>query len=308
MYHGVVRQSLEPFCWTQLPEKKFRFQISYLKKNYSVLKLSELIEKMRNGKPLPDYTAVVTFDDGYRNNYTIAYPILSQYHIPAVIFLATRCVSDQVHCWPDRLYLAIKHTSKQGIDLTKWGLPYYSLRLPIEKEMANQEIAEYLKMLPRHEKDLILEEIIDHLKIHSISRDSDFDLMSWDDIKFLSNYGLIEFGSHTATHNILSQMDPSDAVKEIKESCETIEHHCGKSCQFFAYPNGRKIDFTDYVKEQLKKSQVDCALTTIPGLNDRSEDLFELKRVSIGADISPARFKCLVSGLSYHFKNSSLIP
>lgn len=302
MYHGIVEEALEPFCWTQIPKGKFEYQLKYFKKNYSVLKLSEVIDRIQNGLKLPDYTGVITFDDGYKNNLTIAYPILKQLQVPGTIFLVTGGISNHVLCWPDILYLGIKNTSRESIDLRKYGLECYPLQTLREKEIAEKEIVEHLKSIPFSKKDELINEILKLLSVQINTKDTPFDLLMWEEIKIMSGEGLVEFGAHTVFHNILSQMDGREMEMEIIESCKAIEQHLGVSCQSFAYPNGRRVDFNSESKEILKAKGVICSLSTIPGLNDVNEDLYELKRLSLGADISNTRFKCLVSGLLSYLK------
>lgn len=305
MYHGVVKLPLKPFCWTQISGRKLEYQLKYLKKHYSILSISDVMDRIRKGLPLPANTAVVTFDDGYRNNFTIAYPLLKRLQIPATIFLVTGCISDRLLCWPDVLYLGIKNTRQQIIDLRQHGLKRYPLRTLEEKETAEQEIVEHLKSILYSKKDAILDEILKLLMVQADTNDPNLDLLTWEEIKAIHDERLIEFGAHTITHNILSQMDDNEIKKEIAESCDTIEKHLGSKCLWFAYPNGRKEDFNHKIMDTLKANGIICGLSTIPGLVDRNEDLFELKRVAVGSDISQARFKCLVSGLLLNLKNLS---
>ena len=303
MYHGVVPAEMEPFCWTQLPVRRFERQLKYLKRNHSILKLSEVLDKIQKGLPLPENTAVITFDDGYRNNATVAYPLLKRLGIPATVFLATGCITDRALCWPDRLYLGLRDTVQENIDLREFGLKRYSLRTLKGKGAAQEDIVEYLKSMPWDKKEKILKDILGRLKVGPDREGTPFDLLTWEEIQSLNAEGLIEFGAHTVTHNILSQMGEKDAEREIIDSCGMIEKQLGMKCLWFAYPNGRRRDFTPRSKEVLKANGVLCGLTTIPGLNDRTADPLELRRISVGADMSSARFQCLVSGLLYAWKD-----
>lgn len=303
MYHGVVKTALKPFCWTQIPELKIEFQLKHLKNHYTILKLSDVMYRIQKSLPLPDNTAVITFDDGYKNNLTIAYPLLRRFQIPATIFLVTQCISERQLCWPDTLYLGIKNTEQKSLDLRNHGLKLYTLRSNREKGIAEQEIIEYLKSISYLKKDSILNEIMKLLRIQVNLKGTPFELLTWEEIMKMNGDDLIEFGAHTANHNILSQMDDMKMEEEINESCGAIEKHLGRKCLVFAYPNGREKDFNSKAKYILKAKEIMCGLSTIPGLNRYNEDRFELRRVSVGSDISNARFKCLVSGLLFRFKN-----
>ena len=155
-YHGVVKEPLFPSCWTQVTVSSMVYQLRYMKKNYHIIKLSELLSLLDNGMPLANYTAVITFDDGYKNNYTLAYPLLKKMSVPASIFLTTGCISNNTLCWFDQLYLGIKNTAEKKIDLNKYGIGLHPLLSLSQKEYAFENIVIRLKEIPPMEKDIIL--------------------------------------------------------------------------------------------------------------------------------------------------------
>jgi peptidoglycan/xylan/chitin deacetylase (PgdA/CDA1 family) len=67
----------------------FENQMRYLSMRYHPIALERMAQFLQNGTPLPPKAIAVTFDDGYRDNYENAYPILKRYNIPATVFLAT---------------------------------------------------------------------------------------------------------------------------------------------------------------------------------------------------------------------------
>jgi peptidoglycan/xylan/chitin deacetylase (PgdA/CDA1 family) len=92
----------------------FRAQLSYLKNNFSVISLSEFHALRSRGIPLPAKSAVITFDDGFQDNYQYAYPVLRELGFPATIFLATGFINGEVDItrgWQDYC----------GLDPLKWS-------------------------------------------------------------------------------------------------------------------------------------------------------------------------------------------
>ena len=91
-YHGVLTQGdrsdryLDRNC---VDASAFREQLRYLSRRHNVLSLQQVEEIIRNKQTIPKYSVAVTFDDGFRNNYSVAYPILERYGIPFAIFLTT---------------------------------------------------------------------------------------------------------------------------------------------------------------------------------------------------------------------------
>jgi len=79
-----------------VPVKNFEQQMEYLKiHRYNVISLDELVEKLRNKKMVKEKSVVLTFDDGHRDNYTFAYPVLKKYNFPATIFLTTSYIGSK---------------------------------------------------------------------------------------------------------------------------------------------------------------------------------------------------------------------
>src|SRR3989344_8413921 len=86
MYHSVEDR---PGHFNSVAPAVFRKQMEYLASHqYKVISLSELIERLRAGTPL-ERCVVLTFDDGYRNNYTHVFLILRKHRFPATIFVVT---------------------------------------------------------------------------------------------------------------------------------------------------------------------------------------------------------------------------
>jgi peptidoglycan/xylan/chitin deacetylase (PgdA/CDA1 family) len=102
-------------------------------------------------------------------------------------------------------------------------------------------------------------------------------MLTWEDVIDMRGHG-VSFGSHTASHPILSRLSRQETVAEIERSCAAMERHLGERPGLFAYPNGTKADFTDMTKDVLKASGFRCAVTTEFGVNEPGADRFELKR------------------------------
>ncbi len=95
MYHSVERNDAIPLLAVK-PEI-FQKQMKYLKDNsYQVIKLSDLVNLLKGGKELPEKTVVLTFDDGFKDNYSNAFPVLKEYNLPATIFLTVGWVGKEV--------------------------------------------------------------------------------------------------------------------------------------------------------------------------------------------------------------------
>jgi len=277
MYHGVSKAPFPMVCWWQLPYEQFRTQLQYLKMHYTVLHLSDAVKRLKERQPLPTNTAVITFDDGYRNNLTTALPLLNNEHLPATIFLTTGFIGSDALLWPDDLYLR------------------FSRRNRVEEF---HDALESLKAMSADKKQVALRRLQAEMPIDSggASIKDEFRLLAWNEVAMMHKGGLIEFGAHSVHHEILSRLRPEDMADEVRTSCNAIHGRLGTAAVMFAYPNGREGDFNPEVKNELEKANVCCSVSTIYGLNDGTADLFALKRVGVGADMTIATFKLMTSG------------
>ena len=108
-YHRV-NDDAHPF-FTGIPVALFRRQMEALRRHFTVLPLAELAERARR-KDLPRNGVAVTFDDGYRDNYTNAFPVLRDLGLPATIFLTTDSLDRNALLWHDRVFDAFHRTRK----------------------------------------------------------------------------------------------------------------------------------------------------------------------------------------------------
>lgn len=300
MYHGVVRDDEKHVPPWMVTESQFRWQMTYLAQHHRVLPLSQLVESLLEGCPLPPHSVALTFDDGFRNNYTIAYPILKEFGFPATIFLVTGYLDTSQALWPDVLFQLIHRTKIEYLDLSDFGDGMHRLKAPRDRWIVFSEMIEYLKNLPVQEKNRRLREISRRLQVdlETIVRDEHdaCALLRWSEIQAMASEGLISFGVHTDTHEILTRLPFDEARREIMVSKQKLEQRLGEPVRFFAYPNGRPGDFNEAIKRAVKEQGFVCAFASTGGLIDRPFDPFALERLGISRDMSRSYFKFKLSG------------
>jgi peptidoglycan/xylan/chitin deacetylase (PgdA/CDA1 family) len=239
-----------------------------------VLSLDEAVERLRQCD-LPPNALVVTFDDGYRDNFLHAWPILRAKGLCAAFFIATGVIGTGVLLWHDRVFAAFRHTKEKSLiwgdsNAREWPLATIELKIA-----AQMEVLKTLWTMPPFERDHAIASLIVRLKISE--QENCGLMMSWNDIRTMALEGAL-FGAHTATHPILSRMPYADAVKEILKSKDTLETQLGLAVHSFAYPVGRPQDYTENLRRNMSELGFRCALTTIAGTNEVGQDLFAMKR------------------------------
>jgi peptidoglycan/xylan/chitin deacetylase (PgdA/CDA1 family) len=298
MYHGIIRSPLAVTDWCFVDENSFRMQIEYLKNHFEIISLSEAVGRMRNGgvrRP----TAVITFDDGYQNNFDVAFPILCGEKIPATIFLATGLIDTNDTVWHCRLNLALSQTRRPVLERNgfKFDLSTFNLRAK-----ASAAIQESLKRLPHPQlmaamRSIILE--LDGDPDCSIGASSPYRMLNRNAITEMVASGLIEFGAHTHRHAILSRLFVEERFNEIRQSIDAVYKLTGRPCTSFSYPNGRAEDYDLESINHLQASGIQRAVTTTSGPNNKATPVMELRRYGIGADLPIAGFQLTVGHFYY---------
>ena len=273
LYHRVNDE--KDHFFEGVPVDIFSQQMEYLSSYFHILPLVEAAERMKRND-LPDNALVVTFDDGYKDNYQYAFPILKKFSIPATIFLATGPIGSQNMLWHDRVFSAFRHTQKSSLLFYGQGKKMFSLKTLEEKIFAQGEILNYLRSLDGDKTDAWIEWLTNELEI-VVPQNQDHLMLNWDQIKEMSRWK-ISFGAHTVTHPILSNLSFKKAWYEINESKQVIEKNLNTRVTTFAYPNGREGDFNETTKNILKDLGMTYAATTIFGTNEKGSDLLELRR------------------------------
>jgi CelD/BcsL family acetyltransferase involved in cellulose biosynthesis/peptidoglycan/xylan/chitin deacetylase (PgdA/CDA1 family) len=274
LYYHRVNDESDPF-FPACPTRTFEEQIRFVARHYRIVSLCELLRRLEQRDPATDLVAV-TFDDGYRDNYRCALPILRRYGVPATIFLTTGSIDDRRPLWFERLAHAIANTAQPSVDLEIDIPRRFWLRNQPERLAANGAIFGLLRQLSEEQRRGWEEEIIRRLG-WSRSEDRNDHMLTWEEARAMLCEG-IAFGAHTVTHPFLSRLTPERAAWEVTESKRRIETELQSPVEHFAYPNGREQDFTDANKTLLRDAGYRAAFTTIWGPNYRSTDPMELRR------------------------------
>lgn len=290
VYHAVVRSPLEIYNSCFLDEASFRNQVSYLKRQFDVLLLSEAVEKMRKGE-ISRPTAAITFDDGFQNNYDVAFPILREVGLPATIFLTTGLVNTDDTFWYLRLNRALARTT---IPSFEWNGRRFDLSGRQAKLKAEIAIRTSLRDLPRPKLLAELRKVIrdtDDEPDSPIETDSPFRMLDSKAISEMVESGLVEFGAHSHTHPWMSRLSSKECQEEISLSVAKTQELTRRPCELFAYPFGYPRHYNSETIRTLKEHGIRTAVTGVQGPNDETTPLMELRRYGIEAHDNMAVFQ-----------------
>lgn len=277
MYHRFSKEDKPGRISATIFEK----QVSYLKDNFEILTMKELIESKNDNGCYPLNSVVITVDDGYRDFYEIAFPILRKYGVSATFFVTTRFVDGEIWLWFDLLRYILDNSEKLDLSGYDGGMKFVSVGLSNdERNYAWGVIATYLLSVSDDKKNRWLENFARKQGVTVPDRPvTEFSASSWDNIREMSESG-IEIGAHTLTHPSLGRVDEDQLIEEVYNSVDEIDKQLNIRPTSFCYPNGQPSDYTENVKKSIKEAGCKSAVTAFYDKN-LITDVYELRRFSV---------------------------
>lgn len=255
----------------------FEAAILEIKRQHQFASLDELVHDGRlNHSDGPQFA--LTFDDGYRDNYEFAYPILKRHGVPATIFLSLHHVDGACAFWFEHLMDILLRAPIGTLDLSDTELGVLPLNTPGDRKHAIVMLNQWLKGFDEKQRQDWIGRLANQLQIDNPEGLSL--MLTWDMVREMAEYG-IRFGSHTLSHPILSRESPERIREEVCESKRILEERLGMPVHGFSYPNGSAADFNEEVIAEVRKAGYRYACTTVPGRNKPDVDTYKLRRINL---------------------------
>jgi peptidoglycan/xylan/chitin deacetylase (PgdA/CDA1 family) len=279
-----------------LPIQRFAEYMKYLARRYRLVSLRELTRELGKGVN-PSNTAVVTLDDGYDDVLSLAVPVLRRFGIPASIFVVSDFIDHRVWPWPDQFSFVFDRAPRHQAAFRHRGAVHVLELGDAEGRRRTEERwREYAKTIPTAERDELLGSVAEACGLEIPNTPPpEYRPMTWMQLRALAAEGF-DVGAHTRTHPILSQVGPKQLRDEIGGCKEQIEANIRGPVVHFAYPNGRRQDYTPDVVAAVAGAGYTAAVTTIPGANTAGTPIFELRRIDATTEDLP-HFAQAVSGV-----------
>jgi peptidoglycan/xylan/chitin deacetylase (PgdA/CDA1 family) len=262
----------------------FSEQLEYLKRNYRIVRLSDLVESLSQDKTLPRSLAAITIDDGYRDAYELAYPLLRRHGLPATVYLVTEFVESRIWLWTDKMRFITKQAPAQELNTTIEGK---RLSLTLGDERSRHSAAETVNLALKEVEDEVKNELI-----AQIARQLGVELPNTPPAEYAAvspqqalemDRNGVEIGAHTLTHPILTRVSDDRLHREVCEGRGRLESLLKHPVKHFCYPNG---DYDHRVLSEVVQAGYQSAVTTLSGLCDSGDDLFELRRIHTESDMA----------------------
>ena len=274
----------------------FEKQLRFLKTECDVVEPQDIADLPSRGR---GHYAMITFDDGYRDNYEVAFPLLSSAGLKAVFFLATGFLDAPRLPWWDEIAWMVHSSKRSGVAPT----PELPLRLCFDgdRQQAIGQLLWLYKKLPSDAAEVLMDDLAQATGSGrapvSLAKAT---WMTWDMIRQMRQAGMT-IGGHTVNHPILANLPRFEQEREITGCAKRIEEELHEPMRCFSYPRGKPDAFTDETRACLYEARVEWAFSYYGGRNHLGHnrvdllDHFDIKRLAVEADMPIERFEAMVT-------------
>jgi len=311
-YHGVIpekliRRSKYLFEYRNVvTQEEFSRQMEYLINHYIPISIHDFptLKKRLSNRPY----VVVTFDDGFENNFLYAFPVLKKYGIVGHFFLTTGFLGTRKMLWTEEVTYRIMHTRNTKLNISINGKQFLLPTATIsQKESSSVRFRNYLKLQSYTTIQtalMQLRELTSDLNIDNLQRER-YQFMSWEQVREMHRAGMI-LGSHTSHHFLLNNLNSEEVRQTLFISKQNIEKEIQTSYAIFSYPNGQQENYSERDKQILEELGFHYAFTQINGFNSiemLESQKFQLFRINISYYMKIPIFNAVISGLWRNFKH-----
>lgn len=264
---------------------QFEKHIEFIKNNFKVLSINDVVNVINSKEAFKEKCALITFDDGYVDNYNTVFPILKRHQLPATFFIPTQFIGSSLIPWWDELAHVLRKSSVDKIQLDDWNEAVVIDHKNIGKTI--RSVSRLLKL----EKETVMQTKLDSvrtaLKLNEETNNEDIQLfMNWSMVNEMHEAGM-DIGSHSCTHQILSHLTYEQQNEEISGSRNIIRSQIGHNVESFAYPVGGYDAYNDNTIELVKESGYSLAFNCEKGITtDFKNNEFIINRFNVNDNCS----------------------
>lgn len=280
-YHRVGDSSGQPWdrtLWSTTAEG-FDEQLAYLGRHAQIVGPSDLAAVATSGR---GRFVALTFDDGYRDNYEIAYPLLRRHGVEAAFFLATGFLDDPHVAWWDEIAWMVRRAERSCVAAGEWLAADVPLT-PGAEEAAIATLVHAYKAMPAERTNAYLDHLAEATGAGRCGAGDAADLwMTWEMARELRDGGMT-IGGHTVTHPVLAQLPADAQEREIAGCAGRLQEELGEPMRWFAYPVGFRGSFTDVTQAILARYGVELAFSFYGGYARYSQwEPLDIPRIHVG--------------------------
>ena len=282
-YHKVmdINEAIYPFDEEVISASKMAFdkQMTFVSRNYNVITFRDMDASLKKRQSLPERPLIITFDDGYADNYYNAFPVLKRYGLRAVFFISTDYMGGNKPFW----FETIIYVGKKGLlEVQKLGLDLAS-HSDDGPSGGAKAFRKYLMKIPNSERLRLLKMVEEKTQLQIPRHDLEWVRpLTWTQVREMADAGM-EIGSHTKSHLILGNAFKDELRDELKESKRIIEKEAGQRVRSISYPMGSKnFAVTSSVIEEVRAAGYRWGMSNVSGFEKVPfENALFLKRLKV---------------------------
>ena len=293
-YHRIGNGKGSPFdrgLWSTSAES-LTDQIRFCKSRLEMITPDDLPRALAAGR---GRYGIITFDDGYRDNYEVAFPILKAEGVPATFFITTGLIDTPKLPWWDEIAWMVRTSQRNRIELPGW------IPAPLTFDEPDRE--EVVRALLRVYKAMLSESTVRYLDVIAEATGSGRYggeagknlWMDWDMLREMKTAGMT-IGGHTVSHQVLSRLTPEKQQEEIRGCADRLVAEMNEPMRYFSYPSGGLQRFDASSRVCLREANVQYAFSYYGGCNRfRDWDDYDIRRIAVEPCLTPEWFKSIVA-------------
>ncbi|MGC2541497.1 MAG: polysaccharide deacetylase family protein [Candidatus Sulfotelmatobacter sp.] len=262
-----------------------RLQFAYLRRHFQVIPLVQLVEQLSSGRALDPRIVALTIDDGRRSCYEFLFPLMKEFELPATFFVVSSFIRGEDWIWTDKVIWLSQQTNAP-------------------KELAPDQLEGLCRSLNRkrpEERNAWIEAMGRTMNLACPrTAPAKFAPCSWSELQEMADSGLMEIGSHTVTHPILSTLTDEESWDELTRSRAQIEEGLGRTVNCFCYPNGMPGDYRPSQVQQVRQAGYACSVIAEFGMVRRGSDRYRLPRIGVTRKSNTPEFSKYLDGFAYY--------
>ena len=276
--------------WSSTVEA-FVDQVRFCKSSFDVISPGDLPDVLARGR---GRHILITFDDGYRDNYEVAFPILKSENVPATFFVATGFIDSPRLPWWDEIAWMVRTSSRRAADLSRWLPDLVHFDTP-HRERAVRTLLRAYKSMPVQCTAAYLDDIAEATGSGRCEPQAGRHLwMTWDMLREMRAAGMT-IGGHTVNHPVLARAPGEIQRQEIEGCSRRLTVELSEPMRYFSYPVGGPAAFDAFTRECLKTVGVQYAFSNYGGYRRfEGRDDYNIGRVPVEADVTADWFRSTV--------------
>ena len=289
-----IHDDLDSELWTGCQTPVFERSIDWLSNaGWDIVTIDEALTRLRDREQKRQF-AVITFDDGYRDNITRALPILRRKQIPFTMYIPTGAITRELYAW----WLGLRELFRANdkVDLPCVGMTFSCT------DLSSKRIGLSVATRWVHKNFKRVFELRDTFSSYGISLESLCDryFVNEQELKSLANDPLATIGAHTVNHPALATLQSADVSRELTDNRAYLQDQLNREINHFAYPYGSAAACGQREARLAHEAGFRTAVTTLhrPLFTQDQLNLYALPRINIHPHSTVAHLDTEISGLT----------